>query len=167
MVIEELDKPSGQWCRHVVQGRGCGIHGSHPDGCRAFRCEWLANPILPHKLRPDQTKVVIAADSDGQRLIAYCDPANPLAWKRPLVRDFLRLQARETWGTGRTVMVKAGRRTWFIAPGEDIDLGEIDPRSPFRIVTAADGQVTVEVLPPVGADEDMRAAVARLNAPGP
>jgi hypothetical protein len=46
--IKELDKPEKQWCRHCKPGKGCAIHGNHPDACQTFFCEWLIRPIPDH-----------------------------------------------------------------------------------------------------------------------
>ena len=144
--IVELAKPAGKWCDHCLPGKGCGIHGDHPPSCQAFKCQWLLDPGLPHRFRPDQTKVVLIFDADGTRLTAHCDPANPLAWRREPMRSRLRQQAAGVWGKG-TVVAKAGHRMWVIAPTHEIDLGEIDPRSPINIEQYADGTIEVAVLP--------------------
>jgi hypothetical protein len=133
MSIDELAKPVGTWCEHCTPGRGCAIYGQHPQSCRDFACQWLLEPDMPHRYRPDQSKVVLAAEGDGPRLVAHCDPANPTAWRRNPMYALLKQQARATWGTGATVVAKAGLRLWLIAPEQDIDLGEVDPRSPFKI----------------------------------
>src|SRR5437879_2108737 len=82
MEIKALASPTGAWCSHCKIGSGCTIYADRPEECRVFSCQWLLDPSMPHRLRPDQSKVVIFTDSDGRRLIAACDPANPLAWKR-------------------------------------------------------------------------------------
>lgn len=47
------------------------------------------------------------------------------------------------------MLAVAGRRTWVVAPREDVDLGEIDPRSELKVVEEADGKVTAEVGEPI------------------
>lgn len=163
MAVEELAKPMGAWCAHRSPGRGCGIHGSHPPSCQGFACQWLLEPAMPHRLRPDQTKVVLTAEAEGARLVANCDPANPAAWRRGPIYDFLKQQARATWGSGRTVLAKAGRRLWLIAPEEDVDLGEVHPRSPLRIEQPSrGGPVKVTVLPPIPQGMSLAARLADL-----
>ena len=164
MEIPALEKPSGMLCRHVVAGRGCGIHGTHPAACRVFACLWLREPTLPHKFRPDQTKVVMATDVHGTRLTAYCDPANPLAWRREPIRGFLRDQAQARWGTGFAIVAKAGARTWMIGPKGDVDLGDLDDRSPLQIEQGPDGVPKVTILAPIPEGEDVEGAVERLRA---
>lgn len=147
MGVEELAKPMGVACVHCRPGKGCGIYADRPTGCRAFECVWLMDPEMPHRFRPDQTRVVLDQDGDGRRLIARCDPANPMAWRRNPIYAALKAYAAREWGQGKIVTAVAGRRTWLIAPREEIDLGELDPRSPIRVRERADGSVAVEVLP--------------------
>jgi hypothetical protein len=61
-----------------------------------------------------------------------------------------------------SVVAKAGLRLWLIAPDEDIDLGDVDPRSPFRIEQAKEGgPIEVTVLPPIPDSDDVEAHLAR------
>lgn len=145
LAVEELGKPVSQWCVHLKAGAGCGIYETRPHACRTFECVWLMDPEMPHRFRPDQTKVVLDQDPDGLRLIARCDPANPGAWRRNPMHGALKAFATQHWGQGRLVLAVAGRRTWVITPKEDVDLGEIDPRSELRVVEGGDGKVEVEV----------------------
>jgi hypothetical protein len=105
------------------------------------------DPEMPHRFRPDQTKVVLDQDPDGTRLIARCDPANPQAWRRNPMYAALKGYAAQSWGTGKLVLAVAGRRTWLIAPNEDVDLGEVDPAAVLRVIQTG-GRVAVSVLPP-------------------
>jgi hypothetical protein len=148
LAVEALRKPMGQLCGHCVVGKGCGIYEARPHACRSFECIWLMDPEMPHRFRPDQTKVVLDQDPEGRRLIARCDPANPRAWRRNPMYAALKGYAAETWGTGRLVLAVAGRRTWVITPQEDVEVGEIDPRCSLRVTERADRSVEVTVLPP-------------------
>ena len=78
---------------------------------------------MPHRIRPDQTKVVLYTDHDGSRLVARCDPANPSAWRREPMYGALKRFARATFGSGRMVMVAVDRHIWLISPNQDLDLG--------------------------------------------
>ncbi|ODT85904.1 YkgJ family cysteine cluster protein [Phenylobacterium sp. SCN 70-31] len=145
LAVGELDKPAGRTCAHQKTGVGCGIYETRPSGCRTFECVWLMDPEMPHRFRPDQTKVVLDQDAQGLRLIARCDPANPQAWRRNPMYAALKGYAADTWGTGRIVLAVAGHRTWLIAPREDVDLGEVDSDAELRVVEGPSGKVTVEV----------------------
>lgn len=144
MAVEALGKPAGVTCDHVRQGKGCGIYDRRPNACRTFECVWLMDEEMPHRFRPDQTKVVLDQDAKGQWLIARCDPGNPQAWRRAPMYAALKGRARDTWGSGKIVLATAGRRAWLITPGEDIDLGEVDLSAGLRVTERADGSVAVE-----------------------
>lgn len=138
----------GTLCAHCAPGKGCGVYDSRPHACRTFECVWLMDPEMPHRFRPDQTRVVLDQDPGGTRLIARCDPANPLAWRRNPIYGALKGHAADTWGRGKIVMAVAGRHVWVITPRGDIDLGQVDPRSDLRITEGARGDVQVEVVGP-------------------
>lgn len=110
---------------------------------------------MPDAYRPDRSKVVLAYDPDGSRLVAHCDPAAPLAWRNEPVHSLLKQRAAATWNDTVTIFAKAGPRVWAIAPNGDADLGALDPRSPYVIRKRRDGTISVEVHPPVPNDEDM------------
>lgn len=141
--VEELAKPMGAMCAHRSPAAGCSIYADRPASCRSFECVWLMDPEMPHRFRPDQTRVVLDQDPDGTRLIARCDPANPQAWRRNPMYAALKAYAAKTWGTGRLVIAVAGRHTWVITPREDLDLGEVDPAANLKVVEGADGRISV------------------------
>jgi hypothetical protein len=148
MAVDELRKPGGVLCAHA--GKGCGIYETRPHACRTFECVWLMDPEMPHRFRPDQTKVVLDQDPAGLRLIARCDPANPQAWRRNPIYAALKGYATQHWGSGRIVLAVAGRRTWLVTPREEVDLGEVAPGADLRISEAPDGRVEVAVSPQAG-----------------
>src|SRR3569833_40179 len=90
MAIDELAKPAGTWCPNCSVGSGCRVYGAHPPSCRAFTCQWLVQPGLPDSYRPDRVKVVLALQEPGPVLVAHCDPATPVAWKREPIYSLLR-----------------------------------------------------------------------------
>lgn len=146
LAVEELGKPMSQWCAHLKPGAGCGIYETRPHSCRTFECVWLMDPEMPHRFRPDQTKVVLDQDPEGLWLIARCDPANPGAWRRNPMYAALKTFATEHWGKGKLALAVAGRRTWVITPKEDVDLGEIVAGANIR-VSDGPGGIEVEVTP--------------------
>jgi hypothetical protein len=147
LAVEALGKPVGTWCAHRTAA-GCSIYAERPAACRSFECVWLMDPEMPHRFRPDQTKVVLDQDAEARWLIARCDPANPQAWRRNPMYAALKTYAQSTWGTGRIVLAVAGWRTWLIAPTAEIDLGDVDPAAGLMVVEGPDGAVSVEVTPP-------------------
>jgi len=52
-----LNKPAGIWCEHCNVGKGCGIYGNHPPGCKDFACQWLLGEDSENK-RPDLVQIV-------------------------------------------------------------------------------------------------------------
>lgn len=150
LAVPELEKPMGVLCAHARPGQGCGIYLERPHACRSFQCVWLLDPEMPHRFRPDQSKVMLEQDHDGRRLIARCDPANPMAWRRNPIYAALKAYAAKEWGSGRIVIAVAGRRVWVIAPREDVEVGEIDPGAAISVVERGDGGVEVTVGDAVG-----------------
>jgi len=147
MAVDEIEKVAGAWCAHCAKGAGCAIYETRPQSCRAFSCAWLRHPELPHNLRPDLTRVVLAFDNNATRLIASCDPAHPMAWRREPIYGHLKRWAESSWGTGGQVVAMAGPRLWAITPDEPIDLGELGPDVRFRIVRRLDGGFEATVVP--------------------
>ncbi len=146
LAVNELAKPMGVRCAHLAGAGGCSIYPDRPHACRTFECVWLMDPEMPHRFRPDQTKVVLDQDPEGTRLIARCDPANPQAWRRNPMYAALKRYAADTWGSGKIVLAVAGRRTWLVTPDRDIDLGAVAAGASLRIVEGPGG-IEVEVTP--------------------
>jgi hypothetical protein len=142
--VAALQKPAGTACVHLARGGGCGIYAERPHACRSFECVWLMDPEMPHRFRPDQTKVMLDQDAEGRWLVARCDPANAQAWRRNPMYAALKTRAADTWGSGKIVLAVAGRRTWLIAPREDVDLGEIDLSRGLTVSERPDGSINVE-----------------------
>ncbi len=154
MSVDDLGKLQGVWCSYFKKGPGCSIHGSHPLSCQAFQCLWLLSPTMPDAVRPDRSKIVFSLDDEGRRIIARCDPDHPNAWRQPDIYRQLKHWSKDGWGKGRTVWAMINRHMWLIAPDQDVDVGETDPRSPFFYETAPNGRITVTVLPPLAEGED-------------
>jgi hypothetical protein len=146
MAIDELAKSPGRWCRHCAPGVGCRIYEERPASCRQFSCLWLSMAALPDALKPDRSKVVLALDADGTRLMAHCDPADPFAWRREPMLSHLRSKAREAWGLGR-VLVRSGDQTWLVTPTGDLAMGVIPSHVAYRVEDRA-GEILLTVLVP-------------------
>ena len=128
-------------------GAGCAIHDAKPEVCRQFFCQWMLNPALPRKFRPDVSKVILMAGGDeaNPQLAASCDPSNALAWRREPIYGFLKHPARAAPG-GLVVLAFAGRRTWLLLPDEDRYLGEAPEGQVFRVDQHADGRIDVHLV---------------------
>ena len=80
--VPSLNKPVGKWCAHCKPGKGCGIHDTRPEHCRAFYCAWMTEDWLGPEWKPDRAKFVLTIDPATQFLLAQLDPGAPLAWKQ-------------------------------------------------------------------------------------
>lgn len=124
--IPETDSPPGRWCRHVLPGRGCGIHPTRPETCRAFFCHWLENPNLGPEWKPDRAKFLLYTEAGGRRLVVGTDPAAPGAWRRePYYAQFKRWAALGA-ASNRQVIVFSGKRATAVLPDRDVDLGAVE-----------------------------------------
>jgi len=148
MRIDALDKPSGTWCTHCAVGSGCKIYETRPGDCREFVCLWLSSPELPDALKPDRTKVVLAMQDPGPGMVAHCDLASPMAWRKEPVYSLLKRYATDGWGTARKALARAGDRVWLITPREDVDLGELAPGATYSHAIGPDGRIKVTIHPP-------------------
>jgi hypothetical protein len=124
----ELEKPPGQWCRHAVGGKGCGIYESRPTTCRRFYCQWMVDPRLGPEWKPEKSRFVMYLGASGERdLNVAVDPAFPNAWTKPPFLPTIKSWAREGAELGRLVLVRIGGRLIAILPGRTVDLGKVDP----------------------------------------
>ena len=124
--IPEVDKLPGQWCRHLVQGRGCGIHPTRPSVCRTFFCHYLRNPQLGPEWKPDRAKFVLYTEMGGKRLVVAADAAAPSAWrKQPYYGQFKRW-ALAGAPSNHQILVFNGTRATAVLADRDEDLGTID-----------------------------------------
>ena len=81
----ELEKPPGEWCRHCIPGRGCGIYEDRPDVCRGFKCHWLRDGLWGDEWKPNKCKMVLMDGemTNGQpALRVYVDWGFPGIWRR-------------------------------------------------------------------------------------
>jgi hypothetical protein len=146
--IAAFEKPVGTWCQHCKIGSGCGIYESRPQECRDFACQWLRFEDMPDNLRPDRTKVILCIEPPGERLVARCDTATPMAWRQEPMYGFLKRYAQGGWRMQMCVYAVAGERIWLIAPNEDVDVSHLPRGVPLAITQGADGKVQVAVAPP-------------------
>jgi hypothetical protein len=150
--VVEFDKPAGQWCRHTLHGKGCAIHESRPDVCRAFFCHWTRNPALDETWRPDHSKVVLYTEAGGRRLVAVVDPGAPGAWTKPPVYQQLKRWAAAAAGSDHQVVVFHGMNATVILPDRDVPVGEVAIGDEI-LVKRHNGALVVEVRRAGGGDE--------------
>lgn len=124
--IPEVEKGAQQWCQHVVQGRGCGIHATRPTVCRQFFCHWLRNPHLGPEWKPDRAKFLIYTEMGGKRLVVAPDVGAPGAWrKEPFYGQFKRWAVAGAY-SNHQILVFNGRRATAVLPDRDVELGIVD-----------------------------------------
>jgi hypothetical protein len=50
----------GRPCQFLSHERHCTIYDRRPyDPCQAYRCEWLANPLVPEWMKPNHSNVIV------------------------------------------------------------------------------------------------------------
>jgi hypothetical protein len=123
MVVPEMEKPAGEWCRHCEAGKGCAIYADRPQRCRDFACGYLQTATLAEEWHPVRARFLIAGESQG--LTLYVERAFPDAWKQPPYYRLIKYWAREP--RERLVLVRIGKRTIVVLPGVDVDLGATEP----------------------------------------
>ncbi len=124
--IPEVDKAPGQWCRHVIQGGGCGIHATRPDVCRTFYCHYLRNPNLGPEWKPDRAKFVLYTEMGGRRMVVASDAGAPQAWRRQPYYAQLKRWAALGVGRGHQVLVFNGKQCTAVLPDRDHVLGAVE-----------------------------------------
>jgi hypothetical protein len=126
LTIEALAKPPGQWCPHVVAGRGCGIHGRHPQECQVFRCAWLDTPELDETWKPEASGMVLRSELEGRRLCIDVDPARPNAWRDPPYYPQIKTWSQvAAHGVGE-VVVLVDLSVTVVFPEADVAVGQVD-----------------------------------------
>jgi len=125
--IAALQKPAGSWCPHCRPGQGCGIYEGRPEECRTFGCLWLADPQFPDEHKPERSKLVFVLEPNQGRVIAYCDPGRPLAWREVGNYRLLKNMAVVSAESGRQVIVALRDSYTAILPDRDVPLGTVKP----------------------------------------
>ena len=120
LAIPELEKPKDVWCRHCSIGEGCTIYTGRPKPCREFDCGWLQSEGIPDHWYPAKSKMVMAFELDGRRIVVHVDPSRANAWRQSPYYDDLRQLAADG---GRQVVIYVGTRATVILPDREIDLG--------------------------------------------
>ena len=122
--VAELGKPAQQWCKHVAQGKGCGIHAIRPTQCADFICMWLASPALGPEWQPSRAKFVLYTQDEGRRLVVLCDAKEPNAWRGAAYYPVLKQWAAAAAVEGRQVLVLNGRKVTVLLPASDVELAD-------------------------------------------
>jgi hypothetical protein len=137
LTIPEFDNPSGQWCPHCVQGRGCTLYPNWPEPCRAFRCGYLMWPELGEHWRPSRSKLVVAFKPDGMEIVIHVDPGIPNAWRAEPYHSEIRGMAGHALGSAYSIFVQIGRRIIVVFPDHEVDLGVVEEDERISIQEAS------------------------------
>lgn len=131
--VPELNKPAGRWCAHIAQGKGCGIHDTRPQVCRAFFCQWIHNDELGPDWKPDRARFVLSIYPGTNSLAVTVDPGTPDAWTRAPYHRELRRWAEAALKGGDNVLVFNGDRVTIVLPDRDVALGVLGPGDQIRV----------------------------------
>ena len=135
--VPPVGSRAGEWCRHVVHGKGCGIHATRPDICRDFFCQWLQNATLGPEWQPRIAHFVLSLEPGTGAVIVSADPGSPLAWQKEPYYSQLRRWAHDALINGRQVVAFVRDQVTVILPNRDVPLGAY--RAGDQILVAHDG----------------------------
>jgi hypothetical protein len=127
IAVLELDKPEGRWCQHCSPGKGrCLIYNIRPSSCRGFHCGWLQATEFGREWMPTTSKMVIAAEGDGNRITIYVDPSFPTNWRKEPYYSQLRAIAEDVATQQKQLLIRINDRAIVLLPDKEIDLGHCD-----------------------------------------
>ncbi|MGU3362921.1 hypothetical protein ACLBWX_21580 [Methylobacterium sp. M6A4_1b] len=125
--VPAVESVAGQWCRHTKQGRGCAIHATRPDHCRAFHCLWMTETWLGSEWKPERAKMVLSLDPVSRHMNVQVDPGQPNAWHREPYYGQLKRWATASLAQKRHVLVHLNKTTTVVLPDRDVALGVFEP----------------------------------------
>jgi len=131
--IAELAKPAGVWCRHCVQGAGCGIHPTRPVQCRDFFCLWMTEASVPDEWKPERARMTLSLYPGNGFLYVQLDPGYPQAWRKAPYYDQLRRWSKELLDKGRHVIVFLHDNATLVMPEEAVPMGRMSASDSFRV----------------------------------
>jgi Fe-S-cluster containining protein len=124
--VPSLSKPAGKWCSHCTPGKGCGIHETRPDHCRAFFCFWMTEPWMGPEWKPEVSKFVITIDPISNYMLVQVDPGQPNAWRTEPYYSELRRFAAGLMQRNQLLIVFVGKKATALTPQGEVDLGILD-----------------------------------------
>jgi hypothetical protein len=125
--VPSLAKPAGVLCSNCT-GSGCAIHAIRSAPCRDFFCHYRIDANVPEHWRPDRSHMVLRADDNDVRILAFVDTKHPDAWRAPLYYADLKAWSANRLKAGKQIHVRSGERTIVILPDRDVDLGVVGTR---------------------------------------
>lgn len=131
--VPVLEKPAGTWCRHCTPGRGCGIHETRPEHCRAFFCLWMTDGRMPDHWKPERSKIVMSVFPSTGFIHAQVDPGAPQAWRKEPYLTELQRFAADLLKERRHVIVFVGSNATLIMPTGPVPMGHMSPEEGFVV----------------------------------
>jgi hypothetical protein len=126
LIVSELEKPKGQWCRHVDMSKGCTIYSERPQSCRTFRCVWLMDPNLDEAWKPNRCNMILVAETD-RHLVVQVDQGAVQPWRQEPYFSHLRSMSAKALAVGGMVTVMENGEATVILPDRGIALGKLEP----------------------------------------
>jgi hypothetical protein len=125
--VDELDKPSGVWCRHCAPGRGgCTIYETRPSVCRNWACNWILDASLGPEWRPLTCKMILFFENSGKRLCVRVEPSHAAVWRREPYYSQLKQWSRAAVEARQQIVVYIKKRVIVILPDKDVDFGDVE-----------------------------------------
>ena len=131
--VPSLAKPAGRWCQHCLPGKGCGIHETRPEHCRAFFCQWMTDASFGPEWKPDIAKFVITVDPISRYLLVQVDPGQPKAWRQEPYLGTFRRWAEALLAHDRLVIVFNNKSGTVITPKDEVELGVLGPQDRIAV----------------------------------
>jgi hypothetical protein len=125
--VEPLNKPRGEWCKHCVPGKGCGIYADRPEACKLWMCEWLVNQRFGEEWFPARSKIVAwwTIEQEAGEVVKFIvDPAYPNRWREEPWHSQIRQIAGkgiQPGGLRWQVRVEVGSRAWIVLPTKEVE----------------------------------------------
>lgn len=146
--VPAVESKAGTWCRHCLPGRGCGIHETRPQHCRAFFCLWMTQDFLGPEWKPDRARFVLTMDPTTRWLFVQVDPGAAQSWRKEPYFGQLRRWAA---AGDRPVIVFVNKVATAIMAQGEIPLGEIAADERLVMRELPGGRKTLEKVQAVGA----------------
>jgi hypothetical protein len=125
--VDELDKPSGVWCRHCAPGRGgCTIYETRPPVCRNYFCSWIVDSRLGPEWYPLTSKMILSLENSGQRVCVRVEPGHADAWRREPYYSQLKTWSRAAVEARRQIVVFINKRVIVILPDKDVEFADVE-----------------------------------------
>lgn len=125
IAVTELDKPEGVWCTHCAPGtKRCLIYESRPQSCQGFHCGWRQSDEFGPEWQPTTSKMVIAAEGDGNRITIYVDPGFPSNWRKEPYYSQLSSLAILMAEQRKQLLIRIKNHVTVLLPGKEIELGQ-------------------------------------------